>query len=340
MRILIVGDHDLARARARVCLSEYPTVIDVDLEAAATELRAHPPHVLILLWPDSGGPEQLRALTAADKTGAMYVITVTAEHQPPRARASAFAAGSHDVMSSPYCAQELRARVDARRRLRRWIVTAPIEEAPVRSVVEELRAWRCLGDVVTDDLEMMLGRPLTVEEGWPTFGTSSRLATISMILPSEQLELCVSLVADTVTRRWLGELLVGDAGATDEILDDLVREMTNIAGGALKLAALAEGPILSTGIPVDGRTAPARDRGAKCWTIPLDVGVTLAIIGEVKRRGNRRIQARRLIEGMVVVNDVRNDGGVLLLPSGTRLTTTTADRLGNLLDLTLIEVSA
>jgi hypothetical protein len=68
--------------------------------------------------------------------------------------------------------------------------------------------------------------------------------------------------------------------------------------------------------------------------------MTIAIIGEVKRRVNRRVEARRLIEGMVVVTDVRNGGGVLLLPSGTRLTSTTAERLSNLLDHTLIDVAA
>jgi hypothetical protein len=243
-------------------------------------------------------------------------------------------------MSAPFCAQELRARVDVGRRLRRWIANSPVEAPVTRSVVDELRTWRCLGDVVADDLEIMLGRPLTVEEGWPKLAEPIRLATISMSLPSEQLELCVSLVADTLTRRWLGETLVGDVDAADEILDDLMREMANVAGGALKLAAVAEGAVLTTGLPVDGRSLPGRGSGTKCWTISLGAGLMVAMIGEVRRRANRRIPAHRLSEGMVVVGDVRNGGGVLLLPSGTRLTSTTAERLSNLLDLTLVEVAA
>jgi CheY-like chemotaxis protein len=340
MRILIVSDQEESRARMRAQLADNPAVIGADFEAAVAEIRTHAPQVVILLWPDSGGPEQLRTVAAADKTGGMYLISVTAAHQPPRAIVSAFAAGSHDVMSAPYCAQELRARVDVGRRLRRWMANAPTGVPPTPSVIDELRAWRYLGDVIADDLETMLGRPLTVEESWPTLDESIRLATISMALPSEQLELCVSLVADASTRRALGEHMLGDVNAADEMLDDLMREMVNVAGGALKMAAVAEGAVLTTGLPADGRTLPTRSDDARCWTVSLDGGMTLAIIGEVKRRANRRVPARRLIEGMVVVTDVRNGGGMLLLPSGTRLTATTAERLSNLLDHTLIEVTA
>ena len=64
------------------------------------------------------------------------------------------------------------------------------------------------------------------------------------------------------------------------------------------------------------------------------------LIADARTRANRRVPARRLAEGMVVVKDVLNGAGVLLLPSGTRLTSTTAERLSRLLDQTLIDVCA
>ena len=149
----------------------------------------------------------------------------------------------------------------------------------------------------------------------------------------------ISIVADTPTRSWLGANLLGDPAASEEALDDVMREMANVAGGALKRAALIEGPVLTTGIPVDGRSLPARDSGARCWTVPIADGVSIAVIGEIRRRANRRIPAQRLSEGMIVVNDVHSDAGLLLLPAGTRLTSTTADNLRDLLDLAVIEVS-
>jgi CheY-like chemotaxis protein len=344
MRVLIVGERQESRTQlASLLRADHDGVTDLDVEAAAAEVRHQAPHILLFLLPDTGGAEILRTLCAADKAGGMYVISVTAEHHAPRAISSAFAAGSHDVLSAPYCAQELRARVDVRRRLRRWMSTRIRVDAkaePTQSVVTELRAWHYLGDVIADDLEAMLGRALMIEEGWPTFTDSIQLATISMTLAAEQLELCISIVADTTTRRWLGASLLGDVSAPEEALDDVMREIANVAGGALKRAALVEGPVLSTGIPVDGRSLPGRDSGARCWTIPLANGATIAVLGEVRHRANRRIPARRLIEGMVVVTDIHSHAGLLLLPSGTRLTSTTAERLSNLLDLTLIEVSA
>jgi CheY-like chemotaxis protein len=343
MRILVVGEDAEARGRLHHSLqSNEREVIEATVDGAEAEIQRQEPDVLLLLLPDVGSPELLRTLCAAGTSGGMYVIGVTAEHQPARTISSAVAAGSHDVLCAPYTTQELRACVDVQRRLRRWMSTrlrvlGKVE--PQKSKVDDLRAWHYLGDVIADDLETMLGRSLVIEEDWPTFTDSIQLATISMTLASEQLELCISIVADTTTRRWLGETLLGDAAAADESIDDVMREMANVAGGALKRAALIEGPVLTTGIPVDGRSLPVRESGARCWTMPLDGGASVAVIGEIRRRANRRIPARRLCEGMVVVADVRNQVGTLLVPSGTRLTLTTAERLSNLLDSALIEIS-
>lgn len=343
LRIVIAGEHAPARAALGLHLrSDAHELVDASLETAHAEIQRQAPEILLLLLPDAGGLELLRTLRAADGSGRMYVIAVTAEHQPARMVTSAIAAGSHDVLCAPYTVEQLLACVDVRRRLGRWLATRPREVAPgdpAHPKVEELRAWHYLGDVIADDLETMLGRPLRITPGWPAFTDSLQLATITMTMATEQLELCVSIVADTATRQWLGASLLGDAAASDEALDDVMREMANLAGGALKRAARAEGPVLSTGIPVDRRSLPRRESGARCWTIPIDADTQLAVIGEVRHRANRRIPARGLIEGMVVVADVHNGLGTLLLPSGTRLTVTTAERLSALLDTALVEVS-
>jgi len=344
MKILIVGDDLKARRALGAQLTDH-TVLDLSIEQAPAEIRARPPHVLLFLLPESSGSEQLRGLCSADTSGAIYVICVLTESHPTRAASSAFAAGCHDVLRAPFCSQELRSRINARQRLRRWItnrlrIEAASKSQRIPTVVEGLVAWQNLGDVIADDLESLLGRSLMIEESWPEFGNSMQVAAISMTLASEQLELCISIAADARARKWLGENMLGDPDAPDEALDDVMREMANLAGGALKRAALAEGPVLSTGIPVDGRSLPEQDSGARCWSVPIAHGMTIAVIGEVRRRANRRIPARRLIEGMVVVKDVVSHAGMLLLPAGTRLTSTTATRLSNLLDLTLVEVAA
>ena len=342
MRVVVASDSDEGRARlVRILTSDDRRTLGVDLDGLEAEIRHAVPDILVLEIPASGGPDLVRKICAAEPSRSMYILSVIGEHLPPRTSMSVVAAGSHDVLRAPYTAADLCAQVDIHRRLRGWIADRRTPAAkPPSSELIELRAWDYLGDIIADDLEAMIGRPLELEARWPPMTDSIQLATIAMSLPSDQLELCISIVADTASRKWLGQTLLGDPAAPEDALDDVMRELANVAGGALKRAALVEGPVLSTGIPVDGRSLPGRESGARCWTAPLEGDAVIGVIGEIRRRANRRIPARRLREGMVVVGDVRNGAGVLLLPSGTRLTSTTAERLSSLLDRMFVEVTA
>lgn len=343
-RILVAGGGEGARQRLSSLLRIGDRiVIEATLDNAESEIRRETPDVLLALLPDSGGPSLLRTLVAADPVGGMYVIAVTSDGHHPRLVASAVAAGSHDVLCAPFTDHELRMRVDAQRRLARWMSSRNSRDPAsptASSPLTDLRAWHYLGDLVADDFEATFGRAVNIEERWPTFTATSRLAAISMTLPTEQLELCISVVADPSVRCWLGETLLGAPDTTADMLDDILRELANVAGGALKRAVSVEGPILTTGIPANGRSMPTSGSGSRCWTVDLDDGVALAVIAEVYRRTSRRVSARRLVEGMVVASDVRNQAGVLLLPSGTRLTLTTAQRLSHILDTELVEVAS
>jgi hypothetical protein len=183
----------------------------------------------------------------------------------------------------------------------------------------------------------MLCRRATIRE--KPLPVAMQLATIPMTHPSAQLDLCVSIGADLHARRWLGIAMLGDETASDEVLRDIMRELANIAGGALKRAVQHEQTTLITGLPLDSDLTLCGP-GARYWEIETEDGGVIGLVADVRRRPNRRLPARRLIEGMVVVSDVCNGTGVLLLPSGTRLTSTTAERLSRLLDQTLVEVCA
>jgi len=339
--VLVIGEPTQARTHVRDLLATHRLVHESHFEGAEATIKRQPPAVAVVLLPDTGGSEILRTLCAADR--AMYVIAIVAEHLPARTGPSAFAAGCHDVIRAPYTPQDLRARVGAVSRLRRWMgarTQVDLKLAPpVKSAIAGLHAWHSLADVISDDLEAMLARPVTVEEGMPALKGAVQSASIAMTLASESVELGISLAADETTCAWLGANLLGDPAAGKEALDDVLREIANVAGGALKRAALAEGETLTTGMPATGRALPERGATATCWTIVLDDGIGLVVVSEAKQRANRKIPARKLVEGMVVVSDVRNPAGLLLLPSGTRLTSTTASRLSNLLDVALVEVA-
>jgi len=103
------------------------------------------------------------------------------------------------------------------------------------------------------------------------------------------------------------------------------------AGGALKRAALAENVSLTTGIPSTEKFAVPSGASA-CWSLLSSTGeCRLAVVGEARQRTNERVAASLLSEGMILAHDVRNEGGILLAPAGSRLTSTSAAKLAKLL---------
>ena len=68
-------------------------------------------------------------------------------------------------------------------------------------------------------------------------------------------------------------------------------------------------------------------------------GATLHAIVTVGPQPNELVPANRLREGMVVVRAVTNESGALLIPAGTRVTSSTADRVAKQLGEQLIAVT-
>ncbi|HEY4244454.1 MAG TPA: hypothetical protein VGM88_31790 [Kofleriaceae bacterium] len=343
MKIAIIDNPGARREQAaRLFREGGHSVEEYEHSQAEVAIRTKPPQILLFAVPESDGPALLRTLCAADATGGMYVVSIVGEHHADRMASSIVAAGSHDVLCAPYSEEELRLRVDVHTRMRGWSPPPAAATPKPPCSLRDARAWQFLGDIVADDLEAMLGRPLRLTERSATApATATRLAMIPMILASEYLELCISIgAADPATLTWLRTHVLGDPGAADAMVGDMLREMANVAGGAVKRAIVPEGIALSTGIPVDGGGTTDYGTSARTWRVELEGTAALTVIAHIRTRANRRVPARVLCEGMVVIGDVRNAAGMLLLPAGTRLTSTTADRLGKLLDSSLIEVSS
>jgi DNA-binding response OmpR family regulator len=272
MRIIIAGDVNDRRVRFAHALScDSRDIVSVDLDRVEAEIRERSPHVLVLDLPQSGGVDLIRGLRAVDTSRSMYIISVIDDRFASRTYTGAIAAGSHDVLNASSSDEELCARVDIHRRLRGWSAISmpqPDTAPPKHAVLSELRAWDYLGDVVGDDLETMLGQPLRIEERWLPTTVSLQIATIAMSLPSELLELCISVAADATTRQWLGEKLLGDAQVGEDSLDDVMREMANVAAGALKRAMQSEGPVLTTALKYGIAATGGFRRGdcGKAWS--------------------------------------------------------------------------
>ena len=219
---------------------------------------------------------------------------VDLEHVPPSTYVigvvdAGISAGYHDVLHAPFDDDELWARVDVLDRLAGWPL-APVRSRPSQRTIDSARAWRFLGDIVTADLQQLFERPIEISRRLP-MSPPIRVATIPMVLARDHIELAISIVADRDACEWLAATLLGDANANEAAIDDVLRELANVAGGSLKRGVLPEGLVLSTGIPVggDARFADALNAGAsvRSWCLELDDHVSLTVIADVRARPNR-----------------------------------------------------
>jgi hypothetical protein len=80
----------------------------------------------------------------------------------------------------------------------------------------------------------------------------------------------------------------------------------------------------------------------RTWTVPVSGGRhCLAIVGEIRSLANARVPASKLREGMVLTHDLRNESGALVVTAGSRLTSSTAERVAKLLgDRFSVEVAS
>ncbi len=336
MRVLLLNDRRSEREAMVRALPQdtYQVEAVADEQAALAAICRQAPQVLVFSVPAKGGADLARRLRGSENTAESYLLAVVEATPGSKEISSLVSAGVHDFMRRPFADTELLERVKAPERLLRWsrsVSRAGAFDFSDALDVSSLRSWRAIGQLVAEDLGQMSGQEFAASAGWPAHLDGKALsASIPMSLAGDQLELRLSIVVDRAALDWVREVLLGDASASDAATRDALRELANTAAGALKRAALAESVTLTTGLPVDD--SAARFPGNhNCWSLTLQSGGTLAVVGEIRSRANERISAAKLTEGMVVAYDVRNEGGILLVPAGARLTSTSATRLASLL---------
>jgi len=337
VRVILLNDRRAERdAMVRALPQDTYRVEAVgDETAALAAIAREAPQVVVFSVPSKGGQDLARRLRGGENAAEAYLLAIVEATPVNKELSNLITAGVHDFMRRPFADVELLERVKAPERLLRWSRAVSKPNAFDFSAaldVTALRSWRTLGQLVAEDLGEMAGQPFAVSQGYPAqLNGEAPCASIPMSLAGDQLELRLSIVADTAASNWIRETLLGDPAAPETAVRDALRELANTAGGALKRAALNESVTLTTGIPRDDSTArfPGKHQ---CWGLKLESGAgCLAVVGEVRTRCNERISAAQLTEGMVLAHDIRSEGGVLIVPAGSRLTATSANRLAAML---------
>jgi CheY-like chemotaxis protein len=335
VRVLLFNDRSKEREAIQKALPKgtYQVEVAAD-ERAALEAVARQSPELVVFSMGKSVEDFVRRLRGADASGQAYVIAVVEPSPTQKELAGLLGAGVNDFLRRPVIDGELLERMKAPARLLRWVKSVEKPTAFDLSSAPDMahmRSWQKLGAIVAEDLGQMAGQAFTVCEGWPKrFSQTVRGATIPMSLAGDQLEVRVSVAIDGATAEWVKTALLSDASANDAAIDDVLREFANTAGGALKRSAMDESITFTTGIPFSDQLAMSAKR--TCWTLELDgSSASIAVLGEIITKANQRVAAANLCEGMVIAYDVRNDAGVLLVPAGSRLTSTTAARLAKIL---------
>lgn len=344
MRIVLLSDKKAERDALVRALESFHVEAAQDESTALEIIARDAPRVIVFAVPPKGGPDLARRLRAADASGQAFLIAVLDSSSSGKEVSHLVNAGVHDFIRRPVIDGDLVERIKSPARLIGWVRSLTLHAAfdfSGKLDLTQLRAWANLGSIIADDLSQMAGQTLAVSEGWPKrFGGKLYNATLPMSLAGDQLEVRVSIVADEHSLGWIRAALLGDESADQAAADDALRELANTASGAFKRAAACENIVLTTGLPISGGK-DSFPGSSSCWSLSLGAELgCLALAVQIVERENQRVPASQLTEGMVLAHDLRNDGGILLVPAGSRLSGTSAARLAKMLgDSIYLEVA-
>lgn len=375
-RIVVVEDMALEAKILQRSLADvgYTNIVVVsDTVAALAEVEKGARIVLTDIELNGGtGIELAQKLRARnDDLAYVYIIAMTGSAIGKRLT-EAFEAGVDDFIAKPVGSSELRSRMRAAER----IVGVELElRAKVTELETALRridvsaAQRALGrarEVIAspvvvgggDPIDQIVQTPIwcNIEnvfkkslgdflqlefESCDTFKDDRYATEIELAEPNKQLQLVCNVTADDALMLSLANHLMGEADL--EAGQSLVLEIANVLMGCLKTTFGEIGYAFSGGLPRETKSEglketfgaiPRRTRLA----FKTPDGAILGVWLRTFETSAKTMLVRDLREGMVIKDDLFNEGGMLLVKGGTRLTQTTAERLARFVPNTVVTI--
>lgn len=315
-----------------------------DCKSAIDQLRAEPFDVLLLddgLVGD-GAVQILKRIESLSEIAAPHIIYAV-EKNPGAAFDSLFQLGVCDFVRKPYWREELLARVEAPAVLRRRQASEPRDWGQKRDPLR-FNGWRNMPGLIGNELAELTAQRFDEAPSpkqRPAFGMAAR---ISLTATASDTEIRLTLGAEHASLFKLSELMLGCTTRDKAVLEDILREMANTLAGVMKRVA-PQDESLTTGLP---HTVAMSETTSSFESAPVRFGlrmrgqpVEIMFAVETICRGKRQVAAHDLKEGMVLARDLRNEAGLLLVPQGTRITSSAAERVARLLGRThMVEVAA
>ncbi len=328
MRILVFSEHPSERALLLNALTDERVVVEsaADPRELAARLASTTYDVVFVGWTGRAEAETLRCVRAKQAACTLVALVETGAEMLALSDA-----GANEFLRRPLLAEEISARL-------RTIVALRASTTP-RPSLDRLSSWGLLGTSAAEQLEELAGwRATSVHPLSCAPPEVSHVGALVLSLPKEKAEVHVKLVADVAAERLLARRLLLDSCAPRDQCDDMLRELANVLGASVKRMLTAAHIDAAVGLPTNAPSANVPARSSRAWRLSRDV--FLAVVVEVHSRCNLRLPASALVEGMVLVDDLRSEAGAVLVAAGTRLTSTTAERIRSIVgSLTLVEVA-
>ena len=327
-KALLVAHSSHLRDAVRSALVPLP--LELSIANDPSHALDHLPNArceVLLIEPSCLGANPLDALGLIRAMPAPPFVLGVVDRYSPATLTALLAGGMDDFVSVPCQSDELRVRLHEV-----W------PRYPVTPVAPKLGAWpgaEAFPGVLCAELGVFAGGDVVLN---PSSDAASDGALgdalgamITLTQPDGQTELSVIVDMPRATAEGIVAAVLG-AHPDAATMDDLLCEMANISGGALKRLLLQDRAVFTLGLP----SALSANRPG---TAPPELSVPMrSVYGPMRCSVTARrttllaVPLHALREGLVLAQDVRSSNGMLLLSAGLRLTTTSVERLQRILD--------
>jgi DNA-binding response OmpR family regulator len=339
-KILLAEDDPIHARLLKQAFQKAGAAIDVVNDGATARQHlargGYDAFVTDWMMPEVDGIELARELKRSGS--APYVVLVSALTIPD-AKSHALQAGANEFFAKPLVAAKLvdalAAALSSRAAPRAGPAPTVAHAAPppvpaadsVDHPIGRTPAWNAMPETV----RQVAGELLQVKTTVAPVPKASADATLRYVLPlvdsEHQLEMHVRVESSKESAIDLARLMLGEGQDDDATLHDLIAEVANVAAGSLKTAFLRDGFAFTLGLASKSQAQGPSPYGiAKAIAIRADRVVLFVTVG-VQPRNAQRVPSGRLTEGMVLAESLYTSAGALVLPSGTRLTSTVTGRL-------------
>jgi hypothetical protein len=197
--------------------------------------------------------------------------------------------------------------------------------------IETTSAWRSLDKIVESTLRQGVGLELSYERAALCESGENMSSAVFMVNVSHLVEVATALFVTWNSGAELARTILRDESPDDIAIREILVELGSNVLSNVKTALRRDGLIFTLGLgqPAGMPLASSFARSFSVSWVGAFAGPGLRITSVFGARSIPKVTMplRKLKENMVLAEDLLSDTGTVVLPAGTRMTSSTAERL-------------